>query len=276
MGNSIRKLSHFLWMTLLLALLFGCAGRVQNIEQSESFNLDPMLQEPWAIGGLVINPSLIPDKVARKELQELSSGWLAFPEAYSPLVYGGFVRHNPQMELWTFSTVSNLIPAAELKKMLSDFSSSQPLLPETLAKISQSIPKIKYLVLTRLNETGIENKTTSFDQYAENSPYQDGDPKNPTMTRSMSVRRSVELTMIVFDLNSGQQVWSCSRENWKDEVFNFNQDVGNVDIVTEGEEGAPKTSGIRIEGTPVRGPELKKVLAEGCVGLVQELIKEEK
>ncbi len=259
---------------LLPLVLAGCSGRVTNQSQVEDFNLDTMLGWPWAIGGVVLNPRLDPDRVAQKELHSLADPWHAVSDEYSPLLYGGFVERAPQMELWTFASVFGQVPEPALKALQDGFARSQILGASDFSPISSAMPRIRYLVLGRIDGTEIDTYQDAATK-EEDQRVKDGrNPHGGSLNRSLTVRRIVNMTMQVYDLRDGQMMWSGSVERWKNELFTGAEVDKAMDIrVTKGSEEGRDTE-ISIEGTPLRTPSLAAVVDAACSALARELIPE--
>jgi hypothetical protein len=269
MAHAHRLLVLFL---VLMVGLTACSGRLTNMSQTDDFNIEEMLESPWAIAGVVLSPRLDPDRVAQQEIRPLQQTWQGAAEFYSPMLYGAFVERVPQMELWTFDSVYGQMPEAELKILLEGYARSRVFDSDDFQSVVQALPRVRYLVFARLDGTEIETRQDAPTR-EEDQRVKDGrDPHGGSLSRSVFVRRSALMTLQVYDLADGRMLWSGSVESWKDELFNSGesiQDSGAIVAQDSPEGGKPEIS---IEGTPMRTPALAKVVDQVCSDLVRKLI----
>ena len=263
----------YLFLFVILLLMTGCRGGSKILTQAEGFDFGKMKQFPWAVGGVVINSNFVPDGAAQKELQPLTDHWSSFSEFCSPMLYGGILRTAPNLELWTFETVLSLVPAMEIKGLYKDLERSQLPNPETIRNLQQYLPKLRYLVFARLDDTRLATNQDLNSTVVDQRNRDGRDPHANVLSRTVNLTRGVWMSMEVYDISTGALVFSGEADQWDGDLLSgkSNKQSEEVTLLRGGEDS--EVTQILLDGTMRNGPELVAGLEKTCIILPQEMAK---
>jgi len=233
------KRHSYLLLIAVLLLMTGCRGGSKVLTQAEGFDFDEMRKSTCAIGGVVINTSLVPDGAAQKELLPFAEQWNTFAEFGSPMLYSGLLRAAPEMELWTFETVLSLVPTPELKEIFKDV--------ERLRRPNPGNLK---------NDTRLETDQDMISVALDQRNRDGRDPHANTLARTVTLRRGVYMSMEVYDLSTGNLVWSGEADQWTNDILSSgaNKQSPDVELLREGEDS--EVSQVLLDGTMRNSPGL--------------------
>jgi len=250
------KRHSYLLLIAVLLLMTGCRGGSKVLTQAEGFDFDEMRKSTCAIGGVVINTSLVPDGAAQKELLPFAEQWNTFAEFGSPMLYSGLLRAAPEMELWTFETVLSLVPTPELKEIFKDVERLRRPNPGNLKNISKHLPKVSHLVFARLDDTRLETDQDMISVALDQRNRDGRDPHANTLARTVTLRRGVYMSMEVYDLSTGNLVWSGEADQWTNDILSSgaNKQSPDVELLREGEDS--EVSQVLLDGTMRNSPGL--------------------
>ena len=231
----------YLFLFVILLLMTGCRGGSKILTQAEGFDFGKMKQFPWAVGGVVINSNFVPDGAAQKELQPLTDHWSSFSEFCSPMLYGGILRTAPNLELWTFETVLSLVPAMEIKGLYKDLERSQLPNPETIRNLQQYLPKLRYLVFARLDDTRLATNQDLNSTVVDQRNRDGRDPHANVLSRTVNLTRGVWMSMEVYDISTGALVFSGEADQWDGDLLSGKSNKQSEEVTLLRGEKIPKS-----------------------------------
>ena len=267
----------FLMLILAFALTaVGCSSKVQNVKLASGFELPDALDESWAIAGVALNSNLVLDGVADREVRALGNHWAAFPEAHSSKLYGSFLQYEPQLKLMPYGAVVGQLSEAQLIEANESFALKGDLTTVQLDGFKLALDPVRYLVMARLDETRIATSTASFTESAEMQAQQDRDPHSATTLagRLASQKRYLEMSMKIYDLYTGQVVWSGEVEKTDSRMLGFDQEASEDVKVERDDQDEPVR--IDLEGTPLVAPGMDRAIQDCFDELVIGLMPVEK
>lgn len=269
------SLKNYRYLLLIAALLVlaGCRGGAKVVTQTPGFDFGQMKESAWAIGGVYLNSNFIPDGAAEKELKPFLTPWYGISEAFSPMLYGGFMQTEPEMEVWTFGTVFSLVPQADLKPAANLVSSSKAPTRDQIQTIADNLPNVRYLVFARLDDTELVTDQDMASTVVDQINRDGRDPHANTLSRTVIIRRGVFMTMEVYDLTDGTLVWSGKADTWDEDFLNgdANEQSRDVLVLREGEDS--EVTDIHLDGIMRKGPDLFGGVRETCGKVVEELVQ---
>jgi len=262
---------RLLCLLLGLVLLSGCSGGAKVLIQAEGYDFEEMQLHPWAIGGMALRTGLDVDGAAGKELEPLLEDELGLSVACSSMLYSGILRTAPEMELWAFGTVQELVPQALLKSYLSDIELSRQPDPSDLKKLSLLLPEVEYIVFGRLDDTRLLTDQDVSSRVTDQMNKDGRDPHANSLSRTATLRRGVFMSMEIYSLQKGELVWSGKADHW-DEVFISSSNIeqmGNIQVLKEGDDS--EETRLQMDGTIRKSPGLLDGMRECCVSLAAEM-----
>ena len=260
-----------LWLMAALLVLAGCRGGAKVVTQTPDFDFGQMKESAWAIGGVYLNANFVPDGAAEKELKPFVTPWHAVSEVFSPMLYGGFMQIEPQMEVWTFGTVFSLVSEVDLKAAADFVSHSKVPSRDQIQSIADHLPNVRYLVFARLDDTELVTDQDMASSVVDQMNRDGRDPHANTLSRTVIIRRGVFMSMEVYDLTDGTLVWSGKADTWDEDFLNgdANEQSKDVEVLREGEDS--EVTDIHLDGIMRKGPGLFDGVRETCGKVVGEL-----
>jgi len=259
------------YLLLGLLLLAGCRGGSKVVSQAEGFDFEEMMQHPWAVGGVVINSTMVPDGAAEKELQPLQKQWSGFSETCAPMLYGGLLRVAPEMELWTFDTVMSRVPEADLKALLKDLERSRQAAPGSIRNLSEYLPKVSYVAFGRLDNTELVTNQDMASTVVDQMNRDGRQPHANTLSRTVSLRRGIYMSMEVYKISTGTMVWSGEADYWNAEFLDGDANEQSNDVQVLKNDDESEVTQILMDGTMRNGPGLIDGIRSTCVKLTMAM-----
>lgn len=259
---------------LCLFLLGGCGGKVEQVHRAAGY--DPLAADgvKYAVGGFVLGAGV---EVVPEPGVVLLPGFADDPaaqsDAWAPALYGPLLAMRGGRDVWAWSALRDNIPADGITAIQTAIARGEVPTAGSLAQVAGDLPDITYLVVARLdrNEVMVSDTTPTGLRTDRRDPGGDvGAPPN-TLLGTVRIRRTVGVTLEVFDLGGGQSVWRGSVERQRTELLSSKSITEREDLVVvppKGEGGLPE---IRVKGTALEAPALEGLLAEACEALVGNL-----
>ena len=258
---------------LFLLLTAGCAGKVANTYKAEGY--DPLAADGarYAVGGFVLGARAQLDRQAEYGTAAENADRGRQTDAWAPLLYGPLSAGRSDLIVWPWPAVRDNLPADGITALQEAYARGSVLPAGLVTALAADLPEVTYLVLARIDRNEIEigeNMPTATGV----QPNSDGrEPYDATsqMTRTIKTRRTVAVTLDVFELSSGRSVWTGTAERNQTDLYSSNEKSGGDDLVVTPatEAGAPPE--IRVKGASLDMPDLDGVLAEACAALVGNL-----
>lgn len=262
-------------MAVLFLFLAGGCGKVANVHHAAGY--DPLARDGtrYAVGGFVLDNRLALDGQAAIGTAAENADPRHQTDTWAPLLYGPLLAAHEGRDVWAWSALRDNIPADAITAVQSAYAAGGVLPPEMFAAVARDLPDVTYLVLARIDRNDIEIGANTPGALGNQLANESRDPHAETdmLTRSITTRRTVGVTLDVYDLPAGHSVWRGSVTREKAELYSASdQDTGEDLVVTPAtQEGAAPQ--IEIKGASLATPELSDVLAEACAALVAELFQ---
>lgn len=267
----LRSLSRLSVTALCTAaLLAGCAGRVETLHETPEFDRAELAAGGLAVGGVVLASRLatapgadVPDGVPAADV-------LAQADAWSGALYGALLEADTGGTLWPWPAVRDACPDSSLARVLASFAHGGLPHPEDLMPLAADLPQVRYLALVRIDgdETALREGPEAAVQQQR---VRDGrDPHGTTRDRDLTTRRTVTVTLDIYDLARGRSVWTAFAERHREELYNYA-------AAAEQEERGVVPAGqpvITAQGKPLPAAEFRKVLEDACAAAAQRLVGE--
>ncbi len=258
---------------LFLLTLGGCGGGATNDYQAAAY--DPLARDGarYAVGGFVLGPQAELERQSELGAAYRNSDVGVQTDAWAPSLYGALLSGRTGLEVWSWPAVRDNVPADEITALQLAYAAGETLPPAQFSRLAADLPGITYLVLARLDRNEVEIGSNAPGSLGSQVVDDSRDPHGVTdsMARTIKTRRTVVVSLDVYDLRTGRSVWSGHTDRKKTELYSpEDRDEGAELVVTPSEEegGAPE---IRVKGASLAMPELEELLADACVGLVGSL-----
>ena len=263
-------------VVLFLFCLGGC-GKVANVHHAAGYDALARDGAKYAVGGFVLDTRLELDRQAEIGTAAENSDPRYQTDTWAPLLAGPLLAGREGLDVWAWSALRDNIPADAIAAVQTAYARGSVLPPEMFMPVARDLPEVTYLVLARIESNDIEigaNTPTALGNQLANES-RDPHAETDMMARSIKTRRTVGVSMDVYDLRTGRSVWRGSVTREKTELYSASdQDIGAELVVTPAtEEGAAPE--IEVKGASLAMPELSDVLDEACAALVAELFKEQ-
>jgi hypothetical protein len=254
---------------LLCAMMVpGCAGKVETIHTAADF--DPAALETGivALGGFVVATRLATDPAQEPPTGVAVDDPLAQSDAWSPLLYGRFLTDAPRVRTWPWSQVSGRVEPAHLAEAHAMIARGGVLRRDQLDELAAELPEVRYLAFARLDRNEVELQPST--EQAARTSWEREELENDTQIRdrSLTARRTVAVTLDLYDLRTGRSVWTTTASVEAGELYNFEEAQA-----TEATGELADNPAVRVRGTPRQGPALDGVLEKACGKLVESLLE---
>ncbi len=265
-----------------MAVLFvflgaGCSGKVNSVQHAVDF--DPLVQDgaKYAVGGFVLSEVANRQQGDEGEVSAHHGDHRQQTDAWSPLLYGPLLSQRSGLDVWSWSALRDNVPDASIDKLHRVYARAEPLSSNLVTAVADDLPNISYLVLARVDRNDIHIAelsqaihTTDITAKVDEELGVPGTLLNPVKTR-----RTVVVTVDVFDLSTGRSVWTGTVQRSKAELVGPESVLQQEDLVVipateEGE--APE---IKLRGASLKMPDLENLLAAACGALVGDLFRAE-
>lgn len=274
---------------LLLAFLAlgGCADPAPEVRfQSAEDVLFGLPDERIAIGGLVVREGVATDDAAPQKPYD-DEDVLAVADRWTGILETSLSLVAPGLERWSWTAVSDQADPDLLRRALTVHRRGGLLRADLLTPLAGELPGCRYLLLARVD--GNDVQMSNNDGFAETSreghaglgrtSVSGGEP-GAASRGSYSLRRTITLTMDLYDMISGRSVWSASVERSERELLTaeggddgsgFRVEAPSVEV----DRSAVAGREVRIEGRGglAGGPTLEQILPDACDALVDELLQ---
>lgn len=244
--------------------MVGCRGGAKVITQTENYDFEKMKESSWAIGGVYLNADFAPDGMAKKELKPFLKPWDALSEELAPKLYGGFMKVDYGMEVWTFSTVFSRVPEASLMAVSEYITQSRMPSIEHLKNLADHLQGVRYLVFARLDDSDIDTDQ-DFASLAMDQRNRDGrDPHANTLARTVTIGRSVLMSMEIYDLEDGTRVWSGKADSWDEILLTGEANEQSADVLVLKDNESSEVTDIHLDGIMRKAPGLMGLAGVAC------------
>lgn len=259
-------------VVLLLWALGGCA-RVANVHHASDY--DPLANDGarYAVGGFVLGTDVTLDSQAEIGSGVVNTDPRLQTDAWAAHLYGPLLTARGGQDVWAWSALRDNIPADTITAVQAAYAAGKALPPQLVRPLAADLPEITYLVLARIDRNDIEIGANTPAVLGNQLANQSRDPhaKTDLMTRTVKTRRTVTVTMDVWDLRRGRSVWSSTVTRNKTELYGAGDEDAEQSLVVTppAADGTPPE--IRIKGASLTMPELDALLDEACRDLVGNL-----
>ncbi|MFT7700139.1 MAG: hypothetical protein ACI8S7_001979 [Candidatus Krumholzibacteriia bacterium] len=259
-------------VVLFLLAISGCSGKVSRLHYAEDF--DPLANDDakYAIGGFVLSTLAELDRQAEIGTDEQIASLRFQTDTWAPAIYGPFLAGRRGIDVWSWSALRENIPADTITQVQLDFSRGEVVQPSLLKLVAADLPDITYLVLARIDENEV-SISRSLPDVNNRIGLDNNDARPPadSLGNTAKSRRTVKMTLEVYDLRSGRSVWRGDVKREITELLAGDAMIENQDLVvtpSEEEDGLPE---IEVNSASVKFPLLDNVLADACAALVSDL-----
>lgn len=265
-----RSLSLPLLLLVAVAGLAGCAGRVRTVHETPGLTRAELAAGGLGVGGVVLASRLatasgfdVPDGVPRDDV-------LAQADAWSGALFGALLGADAGGTVWPWTAVRADCPDSALVRVLAAFAGGGMPRPDELAALAADLPRVRYLALARIDGDETELRGDPEAEIRQQQSRDGRDPHATTRDRSLTTRRTVLVTLDVYDLADGRSVWTGTAERHREELYNFAAEGAGQEpaVVPKGEPV------ITARGKGVPTAEFGKVLQEACAAAAQRLLEE--
>jgi hypothetical protein len=259
---------------LCLFLLGGCGGKVEQTHRAAGY--DPLAADgmKYAVGGFVLGAGVeVVPETGDAPLSGFADDPAAQSDAWAPALYGPLLAMRGGRDVWDWSALRDNIPTDEITALQTAIARGEVPAAGSLAKVAGDLPDITYLAVARLdrNEIMVSNTAPTGLRTDQSDPGGDvGAPSN-SLLGTVRIRRTVEVTLEVFDLRGGRSVWRGSVERQRTELLSSKSITESEDLVVIPPTGEDELPEIRVKGTALAAPALEDLLAEACEALVGNL-----
>ncbi len=269
-----RRLNTAFPLTLILFLfLLGGCGKVANIHHDADY--DPMARDgaKYAVGGFVLGAQAELDRQAEIGTPDQNADPRYQTETWAPVLYGPMLTRRDDLEVWAWTALRENIPVDTITAVQTAYARGSVMPPAMFTQVAGDLPDITYLVLARIDRNDIEIGSNTPANLGNQAAIESRDPHTVVdqMTRTIKTRRTVAVSLDVYDLRSGRSVWSSSVERNLTELYSAdNEDTGEELVVTPAVEEGDLPE-IMVKGASLAMPALDDVLAVACAALVKDL-----
>ena len=262
-------------VVLFVFLCSGCGGKVSSVQYAADF--DPLAADEakYAVGGFVLGEKAEQKNDDDGETLSEHGDHRAQTDAWSALLYGPFLVARAGQNVWSWSALADNIPADAIAGVHQAYAVGGVMPQELLTALKGDLPDITYLVLARVDRNEISISEMAPASHSDGLDSDGGNvPATPSSLRHpVKTRRTVAVTMDVYDLHTGLSAWTGSVERVKTELVGPDTVQKREDLVVTpaAEEGAPPE--IRLKGPSLEMPDLEDLLAEASAALVNDLFK---
>jgi len=264
-------------LPLLLLGISACSSPEVQF-QSESFPFQTILDNRLAMGGIVLHDRLV--FVDENELDFSGGPVEPYRESdrWSHHLERGFLVKAPDLDRWPWATVADQVDPVLMTEILRVYKRGGFLNEQKLLILAESLPGSRFLLLARIdeNDLGLESNLPVSQMNAFNSS---GLGKTPSSQGPIQPgrgshfhRRSIRLSMDLFDLASGRSIWSASVARHRDQPLDSLS--GGEPPSVRVQKAPDMEGGVQIQGRGglSGGPTLDEVLPDACEALVLELL----
>lgn len=262
-------------LLLLAGLGGGCAGSVQNVHQAEDFDAARLRDSRLGVGGFVLGSRVQLDSSTLDDGARELVTHADQTDEWAPILYSQLLTQRRDLTTWPWPSVRDQVPADLLAAIHETFARGGVLDPEQVQQLRTYLPALDLMALGRVEGTTVSiNDNDATDR--EMQRMRDGDEATTaSLSSTKSTRREAEMTLDIYDLHSGQLVWSGSVKRHRDQLYYPDAD-GNPGGVQVQPADGDNPGRILVGGKGVPAPPLAEVLEFLCEGLVQELPAEER
>jgi hypothetical protein len=265
---------------LLLATLLGVAacGQPEVRFQSEGFPFEVILESGVATGGLVLNDRLVFEDTDMAESPDWISGPYGEADHWSHHLETACLLQAPELNRWAWPTVADQVDSTVMTELFQAYKRGSILKEQPLLRLGAELPATRFLLLARIDENDLSlhsNGAVSPPINEETSGlgkvWVPQDPQ-PLERRGYSQRRTVRVSMELYNLETGRSVWSASVSKNSDRMLDGSSGAEPPAVRVSRDPDAE--SGIQIlgHGGLSGGPTLEELLPDACEALVAELM----
>lgn len=254
----------------VLALVAGCAGKVETIHTDADFDPANLEEGIVALGGFVSASRLAADPAQEVPAGIAPDDHIAQSDTWLPLLYGQFLALAPPVQVWPWPQIAGRVDSLALAVAHATIARGGVLRREQLEELAAGLPEVRFLAFARLdrNEVSLHNSTEQAARASWERDQVDGETQ--VRDRSVTTRRQVTVTLDLYDLQEGRSVWTATASRDAKELYNF-EDA--TETAATGE--LAENPAVRVKGTPRQGPPLEGVLEQVCGKLVERLVAKE-
>jgi hypothetical protein len=250
------------------ALAFaGCAGKVKQQKLAADFDPLATTEQRYAVAGFVAAPA------ADLDDRRLAGDHLAQSDAWGALLHGALLGGPHPVVTWAWPAVRDNVPPDDVVAVQAAYAAGDPVGGDLLRALADDLPEIAYAVLARLDENTIE--TSDYDQpglMREEAREDRGVELMPSsLQRTAKIRRTVTVTLTVFDLAGSRAVWRGTVSRDRTELLSPKSIEEKQDLVVKPAAGEDELPELEMRGASLDPPALEALLADACGALVANL-----
>jgi len=264
--------SRVLALILLAALAAaGCAGKVETIHTSAGFAPADLAADRLGLGGVVLGARLASDPAAATPEDVPAADPFAQSEAWAPVLYRQLLVRARDVTVWPWPSVRDACGDSALAPVLATFGRAGVLRPEQLAALGADLDGLRYLAFARVDADDLSLEDMRSGSVANPQVRDNRDPHASNLSAAVKTRRTVTVTLDVYDLAQGVSVWTTTARRHRDELFDYEK------------AGAKPRTGVVPEGEPVitadrrslPAPPFAEVFEDACGALAERLLAPE-
>ena len=254
-------------MTCLLALA-GCATKVKNVQPAQDFQPSVLAEGPVVLGGFVAADRL-GNEYPEDEGAPPKYDVLAQTDAWSPLLFGGFLQEAPELSVWPWPALQGATDDTLMVPALETLARSGLLNADHFEVILDALPGARFLALVRMDGNEVSLHEHGLSVTANQRDHDGRDLHANDRGNTITTRRRVTVTLEIYDLRAERSLWAATVRHDAKELYNpAEAEPTRPDSLQAGDPY------IRVAGTPHQGPPLPDVLEAACAAAVRRMFED--
>lgn len=263
----------------LVALLAGAAGcdRPEVSYKNDEFPFRLLLENRLALGGIVANGRVRIEPEDPVAFDREIPNPYAEADRWARYLETSFLVQAPELDRWAWPAVADQVDPVLMTSLFRDYRRGGALRREQLRQLGAELPGTRFLLLARIDENNLSLESGGALAPFPSSSSGLGKAADPDVPRPLdrggySQRRTIRLSMELYDLETGRSIWTAAVRRDRDELLDGDA-AGQPPSVRVRKDPATE-SGVLIDGRGGLGggPTLEDLLPEACDALVAELL----
>lgn len=254
----------------LAIVLAGCAGRVQTVHETAGFTRTELAAGGVAVGGVVLSARLAAAPAAELPEGVPVDDVLAQADAWAGALYGALLDAGAGGTVWPWTAVRDACQDSALATVLVAFARGGLPRPDQVTALAGDLAQVRYLALARVDDERTELRGDPEAALRQQRIRDGREPHANARDNGLTTRRTMTVTLDVYDLATGRSVWTATAERHRDELYNYTE-AGATKEPGVVPEGQPV---ITAQGKPLPMPEFLDVVGDACGAAARRLLGE--
>lgn len=210
------KFYKYGWVWLgLLVVVFSCKTRIIGLKHDPSFSYERIVQSRMAVAGVV---------------SASGSYWIKQNNAkYSQMLLERFLQKRPKYRIQDSGIVRSALGQKAYQKMLANYAEAQVLPQQVVATLNEKYPRLRYIVLARVNYNQVSRNKTLEDIYEKQEEKESDSNTGKSQDKGEVVghtvhkeaERKMSVTLRIYDLSTDKSVWGGTVVKRKDNTNSY-------------------------------------------------------